>query len=191
MGKTWTIGTSRDVIVHASPKGYINKDIFFEYAECWVQYLRRKSRLDKTNIHLLDAHKSHIYNLKFIRLMVENNIEVLAIPAHRSHVIQPLDFTSVGCKMLKQDFWLVFWLAWKKSMTTAAIQSGFRRTGIFPFNPHAIKPSDLGPSTTTDNIANLAGKETFGNVQNCVLLHVSEFVLELFSKFVLDYICKV
>ena len=141
---------------------------------------------------------------------MENNIEVLAIPAHTSHVIQPLDstpfanfkshwnvalidylFTLVGCKMLKQDFWLVFWLAWKKSMTTAAIQSGFRRTGIFPFNPHAIKPSDLGPSTTTDNIANLAGKETFGNVQNCVFLHVSEFVSELFSKFILDYICKV
>ena len=50
VGKTWTIGASRDVIVHASVKGYINKDIFFEYAELWVQYLRRKSRLDKTNI---------------------------------------------------------------------------------------------------------------------------------------------
>ena len=58
VGKTWTIGASRDVIVHASAKGYINKDIFFEYAECWVQYLRRKSRLDKTNILLLDAHNA-------------------------------------------------------------------------------------------------------------------------------------
>ena len=46
----------------ASVKGYMNKGTFYEYAERWVQYLRRKSRLDKTNILLLDVHKSHIYN---------------------------------------------------------------------------------------------------------------------------------
>ena len=69
VSKTWTIGTSRDVIVCTSVKGYINKGIFYEYAECWVQYLRRRNKLDKTNILLLDAHKSHKIILRFLQYL--------------------------------------------------------------------------------------------------------------------------
>ena len=61
--------------------------------------------------------------------------------------------------MAKQDFWLIFWPAWKKLMKTAAIQSGFRRTGIFPINPEMIKRSDLAPSAATDNIAQIEDKD--------------------------------
>ena len=123
--------------------------------------------------------KTTFYNLCFIHLMVNNKIEVLAIPAHTSHILQPLDstpfanfktawnsvlieylFMSVGCKMPKQDFWLIFWPAWKKLMKTAAIQSGFRRTGIFPINPKMIKRSDLAPSAATDNLAQIEGKDS-------------------------------
>ena len=60
--------------------------------------------------------------------------------------------------MPKQDFWKVFWPAWKKSMTTTTLQSGFRRTGMFPINPNIIKRSALGPSAATDNIAHIEGK---------------------------------
>ena len=82
--------------------------------------------------------------------MVHNNIEVMAIPVHTSHVMQPLYsmpfanfkmnwnqnlidylFTSVDCNMPKQEFLIIIWPAWKKSMTTAIIKSGFNRTGIF------------------------------------------------------------
>ena len=140
VNETWTYGTSPDVMVHTSVKGYINKAIFYEYAIKWVAYLSRHKRLERKNLLLLDAHKSHIYNLRFIRLMIKNGIEVLAIPAHTSHILQPLDSTSfanfktawnnslieslfknVGCKMSKQDFWVVLWPAWCKSMTTAVI----------------------------------------------------------------------
>ena len=140
VNETWEYGCPPDIMLQASTKGYINKGIFYEYALKWVGWLRCNKRLDKVNLLLIDAHKSHIYNLHFIRLMVRNNIKVLAIPSHTSHIIQPLDstpfanfkvawnsalidylFTSVGSRMPKQDFWLVFWPAWKKSMKTAAI----------------------------------------------------------------------
>ena len=113
--------------------------------------------------------------------MIKNGIEVLAIPAHTSHILQPLDstpfanfktawnnslieylFKNVGCKMSKQDFWVVFWPAWCKSMTTAAIQSGFRKTGIFPYNPGMIKHSALAPSAATDNVTQIEGKDCCG-----------------------------
>ena len=196
---TWTQGASPDIMVRASVKGYINKGIFYEYSLKWIQWLCRNKCLHKKQLLLLDAHKSHIYNIRFIRLMVHNNIEVMAIPAHTSHVIQPLDstpfanfktnwnnnlieylFTSVGCSIPKQDFWMVFWPAWKKSMMTATVQSGFCRTGIFPINPKAIKRSDLGPSAATDNIVQIEGKRNcfscFGISVTLPVAAVSEFL---------------
>ena len=177
VNETWLDGIPKDVIVKASPKGYINKGIFYEYSLKWVQWLRCNDRLKK-NLLLLDVHKSHIYNIAFVRLMVCNNIEVMAIPSHTSHVLQPLDstpfvtfktmwntnlieylFTSVGCKMPKQDFWKVFWPSWRKAMPTAKLQSGFRRMGMFPINPNVIKRATLGPSAATDNVAHIEGKD--------------------------------
>ena len=73
--------------------------------------------------------------------------------------------------MTKQDFWVVFWLAWHKSMTTAVIQSGFQKTGVFPYNPGMIKHSALAPSTATDNVTQIEGKNCCG-VYCFGLIHV-------------------
>ena len=123
--------------------------------------------------------------------MVTNNIKVLAIPGHTSHILQPLDFTpfanfktawnqnlsqylasNAGCAMPKQHFWIPFWPSWHKAMTVAVIQSGFRKTGIFPVKRRVIKDSDLGASATTDNTLNLQGKIYSEMVVNhvCVVL---------------------
>ena len=134
-------------------------------------------RLRKKNLLLYDVHKLHKYNLYFLRLMVTNNIKVLAIPGHTSHILQPLYSTSfanfktawnqslsqylvsnAGCAMPKHHFWIPFWPSWHKAMTVAVIQSGFRKTEIFPVNRRMIKDSDLGPSATTDNTLNLQAK---------------------------------
>ena len=73
--------------------------------------------------------------------------------------------------MSKQDFWVVFWPAWCKSMTTAVIQSGFRKTGIFPYNPGMIKHSALAPPAATDNITQIEGKDCCGfQITLCVWL---------------------
>ena len=87
VNETWLDGMPKDVMVKASPKGYISKGIFYEYSLKWVQWLRCNDRLKKKNLLLLDVHKSHIYNIAFVRLMVCNNIEVVAIPSHTSHVL--------------------------------------------------------------------------------------------------------
>ena len=50
---------------------------------------------------------------------------------------------SVGVRAIRKDeFFLVFNLAWNKAMTQANIQAGFKRTGIWPPNMHAI-PEEL------------------------------------------------
>ena len=40
-------------------------------------------------------------------------------------------------------------------MTRQNVQSGSKRTGIYPFNPDVINPAVLVPSQATDNLANL------------------------------------
>ena len=147
----WVANVPSNITVKASPKGWINKDVFFRYSIRWVQWLKRCNHLNKKHLLLLDAHKSHIYNLPFLNLMVANKIEVLAIPGHTSHVLQPLDstpftnfkmkwninlkeylFQNVGAGMPKGDFWIPFLPAWRKSLTVAAVQSGFRKNGHIP-----------------------------------------------------------
>ena len=177
VSNTWKQGAPHNVTISTNPKGWINKEIFYEYTVSWVTHLKATGCLDKPHLLLYDAHKSHIYNLEFPNLMVANKIEVLAIPGHTSHVLQPLDsipfanfktnwnlkltdnlFYNVGCTMPKQDFWIPFLPAWRKSMTVVAVQSGFRKMGIFPINRKMIKQSDLGPSAVTDNVQNIKGK---------------------------------
>ena len=176
--KDWEQGAPVGVMVRASPTGWINRNLFLEYATRWVRWLKSWKLLDHPHLLLLDAHKSHVYNLCFIQLMIEMDIHVLAIPPHTSHKVQPLDnapfanfktawnvnllqylFQSVGCGMPKMDFFIVFWPSWKKAMTVANIQAGFCQTGIYPFNPNVINPALLGPSQATDNLANLATEQ--------------------------------
>ena len=119
---TWTLDAPVGIMIRASQKGWNNRNIFQEYATRWVRWLKSWKLLDRPHILLLDAHKSHVYNIRFIKLMIEFNIHVLAIPAHTSHLTQPLDdapfanlktqwnanllaylFDNVGCGMPKSD----------------------------------------------------------------------------------------
>ena len=46
---------------------------------------------NKRHLLLMDSHNSHTFNYQFLKLMNENNIVVLAFPAHTTHVMQPLN----------------------------------------------------------------------------------------------------
>ena len=183
VSEAWQTNAPPNVTVRASTKGWINKDVFLNYAVRWVHWLKRNQRLGKPHLLLLDAHKSHIYNRPFLLLMVANKIEVLAIPGHTSHVLQPLDstpfanfktnwniqlreylFQNIGMGMPKTDFWIPFVPAWRKSLTVATIKSGFHKTGIFPVNRKVIKISDFGSSGATDNLANFHNRQG----KNCI-----------------------
>ena len=78
------------------------------------------------------------------------------MPAHLSHLLQPLD---VGCfgplkkaygdevnglirnwitHVTKQEFLPCFKAAYKKTITASNIQGGFRGAGLVPFNPERV-----------------------------------------------------
>ena len=88
---TWHINCPVGVMVRASQKGWINRDILFEYTVRLIRFMKTHGLLGNQHLLLLDAHKSHIYNIRFIKMCKRFNIDVLAIPSLTSHIIQPLD----------------------------------------------------------------------------------------------------
>ena len=171
-------GASPGTMIRMSDKGYVNKHVFLEYMVCWLRFLRTHKLLDRPHILLLDSHGSHVYNIRFLELMRANDISVLAIPAHCTHVLQPCDgppfsrlkaewqyymteytMDHMGQAMPIQDFWIQFVPAWNRAMSVKTIQAGFRKTGIWPLDRARIKAEDLGPSKPTDNLAQSKTKQ--------------------------------
>ena len=110
------------------------------------------------NRHLLvlDGHNSHV-TLEVVTLAMNSGLDIISLPSHTSHALQPLDVScfkpfktafrqirdswtllNKGKKVEKTD--LCEWTsqALEKSLTAKNIKSGFKKTGIWPFNEHAI-----------------------------------------------------
>jgi len=99
------------------------------------------------------------FNLGFVKKAAEEQVIVLCLPPHTTHLTQPLD---KGCFGLLKMYWReecqscitcnpgrvvtryqfseLFSRAWHEGMSMSNIMSGFRITGIFPFNRHALRP---------------------------------------------------
>jgi hypothetical protein len=81
---------------HHSPKGWMTKDLFFEIVQKEILPAACESRkllhLHPTTPALLfmDGASSHA-NIPLASLCHDNNLDVVILPAHTSHLIQPLD----------------------------------------------------------------------------------------------------
>ena len=89
----WTRDVPVGAHIAATSKGYITIQKFHEYGVRFVRWLKTHRMLDKPHLLIIDSHKSHVYNVAFFDCMKANNIHMLAIPPHTSHIIQALDST--------------------------------------------------------------------------------------------------
>ena len=89
--ETWQLKAPGNMKITATERGYITKSKFQEYGLHFVKFLKANGLADKTNLLIIDGHKSHLYNLPLYEVMRANNIEILTIPPHTSHLLQPLD----------------------------------------------------------------------------------------------------
>ena len=162
----WRLKAPGNMKLAATERGYITKSKFHEYSLHFVKFLKAHGLADKTNLLIIDGHKSHLYNLPF-RV---NNIEIITIPPHTSHILQALDSVPFvqfkkswesnrrkynmdhsGRVLNKVNFWDVFVPAWNSSITPKHIIVGFKKTGIYPHNPQVIPTESLAPSLVTDS----------------------------------------
>ena len=90
-----------DILLSATTKGYITKNRFHQYGVHFIKFLKHEGLANRKNLLIVNGHKSHLYNLPFYEAIWANGIEVLTIPPHMSHVLQPLDSIPV-CSVKKK-----------------------------------------------------------------------------------------
>ena len=71
---TWHLKAPGSMTLAATEKGYITKSRFHEYGLAFIRYLKANGLADKTNLLIVDGHKSHLYNLSFYEAMRANNV---------------------------------------------------------------------------------------------------------------------
>ena len=129
--------------------GWINKKIYLYWFELFLKMIPKTRPV----LIIQDGHAC------------ANDIHILCLPAHTTHILQPLD---VGVfKSFKANFSktchkyiaecpgrvittdviaLLIGTAWPHSFRPINTLSGFRKCGIFPFNPGSVTDRQLGPS---------------------------------------------
>ena len=138
-----------------SKSGWIDSEIF----DLWfTDHFLPHAPGGRPILLLLDGHSSH-YNPETINRAAEEKIIIFCLPPHTSHRTQPLDkgcFSPLkscwreechtylrnnpGKIITRFQFSTIFARAWMRSMSMKNITSGFKTTGIYPFNPRALQP---------------------------------------------------
>ena len=166
----WRLNLPPGSLVEGHPKatGWMTRENFQSYLKHFVKHT--KPTEDSPVLLLLDNHKSHI-SLEAIHYCRDNYVTMLSFPPHCSHELQPLDKTVYGpfktfCNQAT-DRWCHDVTNRGKPMTIHTlpsivnygfthafsqknIVSGFKSTGIYPFDRNVIPEDRYLPSYTTD-----------------------------------------
>ncbi|KAM5529679.1 hypothetical protein BFJ63_vAg16464 [Fusarium oxysporum f. sp. narcissi] len=143
-----------DWVIATSQNGWTNNQLGLE----WLKHFDRSTTNRSTGPYrllILDGHESH-HSADFERYCEENKIITLCMPAHTSHLLQPLDVGCFGplkkaygreieylirCSIThisKTEFFPAFYAAFKATFTKSNIQGGFKGAGLAPFDPENV-----------------------------------------------------
>lgn len=145
-----------------SDNGWSNEKLFHE----WLQHFAKTAKPTEEDplLLVLDNHGSHITltNYEFCKA---NYIHVISIPPHTSHRLQPLDVAfysplkngfnrecdyymknNLHQKITPYEIASIFNKAYMKTATIEKAVSGFKSTGIYPFQPNKFSEDDFAPS---------------------------------------------
>ncbi|CAK1588378.1 unnamed protein product [Parnassius mnemosyne] len=111
---------------------------------------------------IYDGHSTHV-QLAVVKMAKQNNITIIKLPPHTSHLLQPLDLcvfkpykdawdqemvkwqrTHKGEKLPKDQFSAIVGRVWK-NLNSNVIKKGFEKSGIYPFNRKAVTEYKLDP----------------------------------------------
>ena len=150
-------------MIAAQKKGWITGELYLK----WFRFFLEQIPPARPVLLIQDGCSSHI-SIELIELAKENDVHLLCLPSHTTHVLQPLDvgvFSSfkhhvgLALNMLvrssearvptSEDIPAILSEAWPKSMTPVNLMSGFRKSGIHPLNPSYIHDRVFAPSIAT------------------------------------------
>lgn len=150
----------------ANKSGWMQGEEFLQFMKHFVNYARPS--INKKVLVLLDNHESHLY-LPVIDFCRDNGVVLLSFPPHCSHKLQPLDrcvygpfkkyvnkemdrwmTMNPGKRMTIYDIPQIAAGALPDATSPRNITSGFKVSGIHPFNPNVFGEDEFLPSIVTD-----------------------------------------
>ncbi|XP_074032075.1 uncharacterized protein [Leptinotarsa decemlineata] len=153
-------------LVEKSAKGYMTNELFKEF----LKHLARYKTPGKCLL-IFDGAACHL-DLSIVEVADSLDIALYCLPSNTTHELQPLDKAvyrsfehhwdsevllfkeqNPDKKLTKARFNIILTTVWSKCMTHSNITSGFRATGLYPFNPHAIPETAFAPSVLSESPA--------------------------------------
>jgi DDE superfamily endonuclease len=148
--RDWDTTGDFRALVTSTESGWINADLAFQWLK---EVIDKETRREggRKRLLLLDGHSTHL-TLPFLEACDEANIILALIPAHSTHIMQPLDVGLFGplsraysaaleakqsslplaTAISKGDFWRLFEGAYKAAFTSTNIRKAFAAAGIYP-----------------------------------------------------------
>lgn len=141
-------------IIKPTANGWTDNNTALE----WIQHFNKHTlvrRKGAWRMIVLDGHESH-QSAQFEEYCKEHKIITICLPAHSSHLTQPLD---VGCfsvlkkmygkeleafikahihHITKTEFFIAFKAAHIRTFTNENVLAGFQGSGLVPYNPEAV-----------------------------------------------------
>ena len=156
-----------------SANGWMTSDIFVDFfVNHFLQHVT-----ERPLILLYDGHATHI-TMEIIDAARVSGVVLFVLPPHSSHLLQPLDVSVFSpfkkslntemhkyihenplCVVTRQQLPRLICTSYSSSMTVSNIMAGFRKTGIFPFDPTVAKPKPQ-PTKSVDTNATASKSQT-------------------------------
>lgn len=143
-----------DWALTVSENGWTTNEISLDWLHYFDKATKQRTKGAK-RLLILDGHNSHC-SAEFEQFCQNKDIVTLCIPAHSSHILQPLDvccfaplkqaysqqvegFIRLNINHIaKHHFLSAFKNAYNVAITEKNIISAFENTGLVPFNPKVV-----------------------------------------------------
>ncbi|CAH2094367.1 unnamed protein product [Euphydryas editha] len=150
-----------------SDSGWITSELFLQWFKRFVIFSGASK--DRPVLLLLDGHSTHTQNIDLINEARAHGVIILCFPPHTTHRLQVADIAFMRPLSIYYELAVTAWLrsnpglvvtirqvaevfgnAFVQAATMSTAVNGFRKCGIWPYNPNVFSETDFAPSLTTE-----------------------------------------
>lgn len=157
---SWYDDRQPDLLWASSPSGWMETSIFTSWVTHFADFVaRHRATLNGSAepvVLIFDGHRTHV-TLHSVVAAEAAGIHLVKLPAHTSHLLQPLDVACFGpwhrrwgtalhqfrvkrpqTAISKPLFAALFRPAWDAAISPSHLRRGFEAAGIWPLNPERV-----------------------------------------------------